>query len=49
MKQTTKDRLSTAALLILFFLVYGIVGTMDYEDALDREQMRSQPSGTVTA
>lgn len=35
----TAERLKAAGLIALLFLAYGIVGTMDYEDAVGQEEL----------
>ncbi len=36
----TAERLKAAGLIALFFLAFGIVGRMDYEDAVAMESMK---------
>lgn len=38
----TAERLKAAGLIALFFLAYGIVGTMDYEDAVEADHLYTE-------
>lgn len=38
------ERLKTALVLLALFLAFGIVGRMDYADALERDAFRHGPA-----
>lgn len=43
-----RDRIKTVLAIVFFVIAYGIVGTMDYEDAVAMEEIRTASTSQTT-